>query len=50
MGILDLIKADKYNEETSKINIKTLNSLSNAERELRIQEQITVKSMEKLAN
>lgn len=50
MFILDMIRADKYNAEADKINIKALNNLSNAERELYDQQSKTLKSMEKLAN
>lgn len=50
MFILDLIRADKYNAEADKINIKALNKLGNAVREQQEQEQKTMQSLEKLAN
>lgn len=50
MFILDMIKADKYNAEADKINIKALNKLGNAEREQKEQQERTMLSLEKLAN
>lgn len=50
MFILDIIKADKYNAEADRVNIKALNKMGDAEREQREQEQKTMQALQKLAN
>lgn len=50
MFILDMIRADKYNAQADKTNIKALNKLGDAQREQQKEAEKTRLSLEKLAN
>lgn len=50
MFILDMIRADKYNAQADKTNIKALNKLGDAQREQQKEEEKTRLALEKLAN
>lgn len=50
MFILDMIRADKYNAEADRINVKALNKLGDVQRKQREKEERTKQALEKLAN